>query len=308
MATCDVCGKQTNMPYQCRHCGGTFCADHRLPENHDCPGLDDWGDPDGVFDSGFDASVDASSTGAGGLADRLGIDAGPGSFFGYFRGNMTYAFLGAMWLTFIIQNIVLLVWGSEAFRTLFVLTPQHPEYVWTWITSIFAHGGFGHIAVNSIVIFFFGRLVEDYIGSRDFSALFIASGAIAGLGQVALQIYEGFGAYSLAGGVLGASGAGLAIMGVLTVLNPNLRVYLYFLIPVPIWILTAGFALLSAVGIFGPSLTGGNVANLAHLLGLLIGLVYGQRVKNRVRTPNQLRFGGGGPGGPGGPGRRRGPF
>jgi len=305
MATCDVCGTQTNMPYQCRHCGGTFCADHRLPENHNCPGLDDWGDPDGVFDSGFDTGVETSRTGGSdGLAARLGLG-GVGGPLGYFRGNMTYAFLGAMWLTFIVQNIVLLAWGQEAFRTLFVLTPQHPEYVWTWVTSVFAHGGFSHIAVNSIVIFFFGRLVEDYIGSRDFSVLFIASGAIAGLGQVALQIYQGFAAYPLAGGVLGASGAGLAIMGVLTVLNPNLRVYLYFLLPVPIWVLTAGFAVVSALGVFGPSLTGGNVANLAHLLGLLIGLAYGQRVKNRIRTPDQLRFGGGGPGGPG---RRRGPF
>jgi predicted nucleic acid binding AN1-type Zn finger protein len=57
MSTCDECGRQENMPYQCRHCGGTFCAEHRLPENHGCPGLDDWGEPDRVFDSGFDDSV-----------------------------------------------------------------------------------------------------------------------------------------------------------------------------------------------------------------------------------------------------------
>ena len=36
MATCDECGKHENMPYQCRRCGDTFCAEHRLPENHDC--------------------------------------------------------------------------------------------------------------------------------------------------------------------------------------------------------------------------------------------------------------------------------
>ncbi len=27
------------MPYRCRYCGGTYCPDHRLPENHQCPGL-----------------------------------------------------------------------------------------------------------------------------------------------------------------------------------------------------------------------------------------------------------------------------
>ena len=39
MSRCDECGKQENMPYQCRHCGGTYCAEHRLPENHECPNL-----------------------------------------------------------------------------------------------------------------------------------------------------------------------------------------------------------------------------------------------------------------------------
>jgi hypothetical protein len=57
MATCDECGKHENLPYQCQRCGSTFCAEHRLPENHDCPGLNGWDDPAGVFDSGFDDSV-----------------------------------------------------------------------------------------------------------------------------------------------------------------------------------------------------------------------------------------------------------
>ncbi len=40
MAKCDVCGRSESMPYQCGHCGGTYCGEHRLPEAHDCPGLD----------------------------------------------------------------------------------------------------------------------------------------------------------------------------------------------------------------------------------------------------------------------------
>jgi len=27
------------MPFQCPHCGGQFCSEHRLPENHQCPRL-----------------------------------------------------------------------------------------------------------------------------------------------------------------------------------------------------------------------------------------------------------------------------
>jgi hypothetical protein len=27
------------MPYRCRYCKGRYCSDHRLPENHQCEGL-----------------------------------------------------------------------------------------------------------------------------------------------------------------------------------------------------------------------------------------------------------------------------
>ncbi len=36
---CDICGEEERLPFKCRYCGGTFCGNHRLPENHDCPGL-----------------------------------------------------------------------------------------------------------------------------------------------------------------------------------------------------------------------------------------------------------------------------
>ncbi|MFB6143469.1 MAG: rhomboid family intramembrane serine protease [Halorientalis sp.] len=323
MATCDACGKAENMPYQCRHCGGTFCADHRLPENHGCPGLDQWNDPGGVFDSGFDDSVNRGrEAGGGSVLDRLGVDTGPGGWLGYFRGNVTYTFLALMWVTLLLQYVAAYVLVgtpsiaaasrfSPLWNALFVLSPAHPEYVWTWVTAVFAHGGFFHIAVNSIVIYFFGRLVEQYLGSRDFALLFLGSGALAGLAQIGIQIAQNpavLGApVPIAGGVLGASGAGLAIMGVLTVLNPGLRVYLYFIIPVPLWLLTVGYTVITVGAIFGGGVGSGGVAQVAHLVGLGIGLAVGQRVKGKVRPPSQLQFGGGPRRGPGGPGGR-GPF
>ena len=35
----DVMKDTIAMPFKCRRCGGSFCAKHRLPENHDCVGL-----------------------------------------------------------------------------------------------------------------------------------------------------------------------------------------------------------------------------------------------------------------------------
>ncbi|MFW6003113.1 MAG: rhomboid family intramembrane serine protease [Halanaeroarchaeum sp.] len=302
MATCDVCGREEGMPYQCRLCGGTHCAEHRLPEAHDCPGLESWDDPGGVFDSGFDESVESSRSSSRSMTDALPIDTGPGGVFAYFRNNLTYLFLALMWVTFLLEAIVLFVLGDVVlFRTLFTLSSDNITYVWTWVTSVFAHdpGGFFHIFFNSIVLYFFGPVVERRVGSKAFAALFLISGAVAGLAQVLAAMAVG-GTTS----VLGASGAIAALLGVLTVLNPNLRIYLYFIIPMPLWIATALFAGYSIMVSTAGGIGFGGVAQLAHLAGLGIGLAYGVVLKRRgARAPQQLQFGGGGRGGRRGPGR-----
>ncbi|SIQ94452.1 hypothetical protein SAMN05421858_0896 [Haladaptatus litoreus] len=298
MAQCDECGQHENMPYKCRMCGRTFCGDHRLPENHSCPGLNEWNDPEGVFDSGFDDSVNQQ-----GRSSSFGINTGTGGPLAYFRGNMTFVFLGLMWLTFIFQyGIAPLVLGiptnSLEWFNLFTLNTANPFYVWTWVTSVFAHGGFGHIAINSIVLYFFGPLVERRVGSKKFTVLFLVTGALAGLAQVWATILTEPGVFVP---VLGASGAIAAIMGVMTVLNPNLRIYIYFILPMPLWIATLLFAIYSAFTSVIGGIGAGGVAQLAHLTGLGLGLLYGAKLKrDGERAPQELQFGGGGRGGMGG--------
>jgi Zn-dependent protease len=36
---CQTCKTPTGMPYYCPYCGGQYCSQHRLPENHTCPQL-----------------------------------------------------------------------------------------------------------------------------------------------------------------------------------------------------------------------------------------------------------------------------
>ena len=43
-ARCAYCGKMVYLPYKCNYCGQYFCDDHRLPFNHDCPGLNRYKD------------------------------------------------------------------------------------------------------------------------------------------------------------------------------------------------------------------------------------------------------------------------
>jgi hypothetical protein len=42
---CEYCQKVSDeLPYKCKFCSGTFCSDHRLPENHECLGLEKYKD------------------------------------------------------------------------------------------------------------------------------------------------------------------------------------------------------------------------------------------------------------------------
>ena len=326
MATCDECGEYESLPYQCKRCGQTFCAEHRLPENHDCPGLSEWNDPGGVFDSGFDESVEggaAGGTGEGGGASagvvdrvkrRVDRETGTGGLVGYFRNNATYAILLAIWVTFLAQLVVF--WGVSPtlHDQLFVLRADGLGRVWTWVTAVLSHSpaSLFHIVGNSVILFFFGPLVERAVGSKRFTAFFFLSGIVAGLGHILFAIAMG----NTSTGVLGASGAGFALLGVLTVWRPNMQVLLFFVVPMKIKYLTWGIALVSAVLVVqsvqaGGAASAGGIAHLAHLIGFAIGLAFGKRNEGLARSAGGMggvSMGGArgpsGPGGPGGPGGR----
>jgi len=36
---CQQCGRDEGLPFKCPYCQGLFCAEHRLPENHNCPDM-----------------------------------------------------------------------------------------------------------------------------------------------------------------------------------------------------------------------------------------------------------------------------
>jgi hypothetical protein len=40
MGECAYCGTRESLPFRCKFCGEQFCGVHRLPENHECHGLE----------------------------------------------------------------------------------------------------------------------------------------------------------------------------------------------------------------------------------------------------------------------------
>ncbi len=149
---------------------------------------------------------------------------------------------------------------------------------WTLFTSMFLHSPVSpmHLLFNMYVLFIFGGLIEQRIGSKRFLWVYLFAGVFAG------ALYSVFSEVP----ALGASGAIMAVLGLAIMLLPDLRVLFFFVIPMSLR--TAGilFALVDIFGLFYP---GSGIAHLAHLGGLFVGLVYGYYlIKKRKKFVNRF--------------------
>jgi membrane associated rhomboid family serine protease len=157
---------------------------------------------------------------------------------------------------------------------------REPWRIIGFLTSGFLHSEetLWHLLGNMLVLFFFGRAVEERYGSREFLWTYLAGIIFSGICWNVIElltpnptvIVDGT-AREITGVVLGASG-GLATILALFIFNfPNVKIYLYFLFPVPAWILGIFWLLGDMVGALSRS---GNVAFTAHLGGALLGFLY----------------------------------
>jgi membrane associated rhomboid family serine protease len=158
--------------------------------------------------------------------------------------------------------------ASDRFTYYLGLIPYYfTSRPWTLVTSMFIHSSFGHILGNLFTLFFFGTFLNRLIGNGKFLLVYF----IGGIAGNALYLLLGQ-HLSL---VIGASGAVYAIAGALVVMMPKLPVRLYFLIPVPLWVVVLVFYALFS---FLPG-----VAWQAHLGGLAVGLIAGYFFRKRIR-------------------------
>ena len=154
---------------------------------------------------------------------------------------------------------------------------------WTFLTSMFMHGGIFHLFVNMLSLFFVGGLLEKILGKRRYFSLYLISGLFAGLFFVLASLVFSADYISFA---VGASGALFGLVGALLFLTPNLRVYVMF-IPIPIKLKYAAPGLLVLLWLISIA---GNVpiGNTAHLGGLLAGLGYG--IFLRLKFPKKVKM------------------
>jgi hypothetical protein len=253
-----VCGREEFLPYKCSYCGGTFCTEHRLPENHDCPALSGnsyWNVPVKVKRSETKARRSFKIS-------NYGI-------------NNTIIIICAVlfFISLIARREMVYLFALDPVN--FIVMP------WQIITSMFLHIEFWHFFVNMFVLLFFGNELERRVGEKTYLKIFFLAGLAGNLGYI---LYS----YALNQYIpaLGASAAIFGVMGCLAIIAPEIRIMI-FPVPIPIGIRTAlilfaayDFWMMIA-SISGFTFT--NVANIAHLAGLALGLYYGKKLGRRVR-------------------------
>jgi membrane associated rhomboid family serine protease len=166
-------------------------------------------------------------------------------------------------------------------------------YVWQLLTYQFMHGGPLHLLVNMLLVYFFGRAIEDALGSKTVLRLYLLSGVVGGLVemiyQVAMQkISPGS---VVAAPVVGASAAGLGLLAAYAALFPHreITLLLFFFIPVSLRARTLLWISLG-LAVFGMLVPTGNVAQAAHLGGIATGLAYIHWIVHGSGWPSLARF------------------
>jgi membrane associated rhomboid family serine protease len=192
-------------------------------------------------------------------------------------GRPTLQTLAVIAVVFLCQQVVGLFGPAE--YVLFVFDPGVGARPWTAVTHVYAHANLGHLLSNALGLALVGPLVARRTSTLRFHTFFVATGVVAGLGEVFLG--------SLVGpptGVVGASGAIFALFGYLLAGN----------------VVTAGVldrldlsrraqvALFVAVAVLVTLATGSpRAALVGHAVGFACGLLTGRlRLLDRTR-PDQ---------------------
>jgi membrane associated rhomboid family serine protease len=177
-------------------------------------------------------------------------------------------------LVFLYQEL-LPVYVQKEFVLTFALIPA--DFSWlNVLTSMFMHGGWGHILGNMLYLWIFGDNVEDRVGHGRFVAFYLLCGVAAALAQTAVNPDSHV-------PMVGASGAIAGVLGAYIVMFPRSRVLT--LIPLFIFweiieipaaiVLGVWFVLQLLSGVGSLAMTesgGGGVAFFAHIAGFVTGM------------------------------------
>jgi membrane associated rhomboid family serine protease len=157
--------------------------------------------------------------------------------------------------------------GGWLAQTLAFAPGTAAEQPWTFVTYMFVHSGFLHLAFNMLMLFFFGPAVEEHMGGRTFLWYYL----LCGLGGAALSFLIAL--FVPVAPFVGASGAVFGVALAFALTWPDAPI-LVFPLPVPIrakWLVLGLAAIDLALAVSGAR---DGIAHLAHLGGFVFGFLY----------------------------------
>ncbi len=147
------------------------------------------------------------------------------------------------------------------------------------LTSGFLHVDQSHLFFNMLTLYFFANSVIGHVGVLKFLVIYIGSLLAGSLFALTFHKKEAY--YS----AVGASGAVMGVLYAAIMLNPDMRLYMFFIpIPIPAYIFGVGYLLYS---IFGMKNQWGNIGHSAHLGGAIGGFLLTILLYPQVIVENQ---------------------
>jgi len=139
--------------------------------------------------------------------------------------------------------------------------------IWQLGTYLFVHGGVGHLLFNMLALWIFGATLERDWGTRRFLKYYFLCGVGAGVCDVAVNAVLGNWYTS----TIGASGAIYGVLLAFGMLYPEAIILFMFIFPIQAkyFVMIVG-----AMALLGSLNMNSGVTNVAHLGGMIFGLLY----------------------------------
>ena len=202
---------------------------------------------------------------------------------------VTYAIIALNIAVFVYQYIVLtptlneLLVRRHGVMPYYLLSGYGPALS-TPLTSMFMHGGLGHLMSNMWFLHVFGDNVEDALGRLRYFLFYLLTGVAAVIAHVLVDPSSKL-------PLVGASGAISGVLGAYVLLFPRARVvtfvpiFFFFELPAFFFILIwFGMQVLSSFGSLSATATAG-IAFMAHVGGFVAGVGFTLVAGKSVRKP-----------------------
>jgi membrane associated rhomboid family serine protease len=144
--------------------------------------------------------------------------------------------------------------------------------LWTLLNAAFSHMELWHLALNMVVLWSFGSILERLLGARVFTTFYLVAAVFASVSHCMVSSLI-IGDDRIA--ALGASGAVSGVLLAFALMFPRHKILLFAVIPVPALAGALFFVAIDLWGLLAQGRGGGlPIGHGAHLGGALCGAVF----------------------------------